>query len=584
MNWLLTYAHAEETADYGYWDYIYVWKPDNPWSKSSTDLYLDLPHPAADSIEPGQLRIVLRGANGPADGIDNHRAWVYLNDQPLHAEVEWDGNEQAILEVPFETWQLMLGEQSGDLLKAKVTIAGDAINTDAGYSLFFLERIDVGYEREMVAHNDQLWLHDVEAGTVTVTGFSTSDIKVVESPGQADTIWRTDVNISPDGAGGWQASFHAAGGDYLLSSQPLAASIEMDQPSDLNQRDNVADYLVIAPRALAQSAQSLATYREQRFSNVKLVWLQDIYDEFAHGQTDSIAIKNFLDYAYHNWAQAPRYVALLGRGTLDHPDRKGYGESLIPLRMAATPWGLAPSDNRYADIDGDHVPEYILGRIAASTEAQAQAYIDKVIAYEAAVAGDGVNNTVVVADNPDEAGDFHANGDRLADQISFYHYDVEQLYHPRDRVGSTLRSNWAAGGYGYVNYDGHGSPISLGNWSENFLSIYDVPGLNNGSQLPVFAALTCSAGDSSYPGQLSLGDTLTLHPDGGSIAGFVPTGLSLDMPAHEMNQYYIDALLGAKRSVGEAAHSTLDQAGSNGLDKFMLDIYTISGDPAVKMK
>jgi hypothetical protein len=573
-NWLLTWVHQEEESDYGYWDYVYA-----PY-KSSVELEIELPDPAAASAEQGLLTIVLRGAGDTVDGND-HLARASLNGIPLIGAVEWEGSDQAVLELPFDQ-TLLGGTEAGETVTATVTVEGEVIN-GAAYNLFYVESVTVGYDRKMYAMNDQLRLENTPAGPVTVAGFTNPDIRVIEAPNTAEALWREDITVTQDSMG-YSVSFDSIGEDYQLSAAPLRPGLEADYNGHLRRRWNRADYLIIAPRSLEQTAEQLAQYRSDRFTT-RIVWLQDIYDDFSHGRVDSAAISAFLSHVSNKWRLVPEYVVLLGRGTLDHPDRKGYGESLIPLRMAATPWGLIGSDNRYADVDGDHIPDFTLGRIAVSSDADGIAYVNKLKAYEAAAAGTWTGNAAVVADDPDpDAGDFHANSDETATLLQGYGMTIEKLYHADDTVRDSLLSNWSAGNYGLVNYDGHGGRINLGSNSENFLNVADVAGLGNGTQLPVFAALSCAVGDSSYPGTLSLGDSLTLQADGGSIASYVPTGLSLDNSAHQLNIAFINALLGDGVTVGNAARNALIEVGSQGMETFMFDTYTLSGDPAVEMK
>ena len=574
-NWLLTYVHQDENADYGYWDYVYT------LNKPTAELNIQVPAPAANSAIFGRLRVTLRGQTDLAEG-DDHRARVYLNDQLLTGEVEWNGNEQTVLEVPFNQSQLLLGSPDGDMVNVKVTVEGEPIN-GADYSLFFVESVDIDYMRRYQAHDGRLWLHGTAPGVLTVTGFDSARIRVMKDPLSPDAQWYSSPSVTPDGQGGWQVSFVSDGGDYLVSSAPLTPGIETDEPSALSDYSNGADYLIIAPRALSAGAEELAAYRRGQFGQVQVVWLQDIYDEFSYGRTDSRAIQAFLKQVTQRWRQVPRYVVLLGRGTLDHADRRGYGESLIPLRMAATPWGLAPSDNRYADVNGDHLPDFMLGRISVSTEDQLLSYVEKLRIYEQSAPGDWSVTAAVVADNPDEAGDFHANSDVLSALLETRGYTTDRLYYPEQAVGQALRENWAAGQYAYVTYDGHGSATRLGDRQEDFLSADAVAFLDNGERLPVFTAFSCAVGDSSYPGQLSLSDTLALRPGGGSIAGFAPSGLSLDEPAVLIGRYFAKALLGDGQSLGQALRTSLVSAARAGIGGFMLDVYGISGDPAVEI-
>lgn len=577
-NWLLTWVHNEESADYWYWDYIYA--PDRP----SVSLKIQLPEPTVQG--QGKISIYLRGASDEARGKD-HQASLRLNGVPLPGSVTWNGNAQAVLQVGFN--QALLDAPVNGLATMNLQIDGKVLAGET-YSLFMIDRVEVDYSRKMHAHEGSVWLRSVAAGVHAVGGFVSKAVKVIENPGTVRAKWRKNVTISADAQGEWQVSFNApVKADYLLVETPNNLSIEEDASSALKTAAHSADYLIIAPRELAQSAAALAAYRAHEFG-AEIAWLEDIYDEFSFGRTQSEAIEKFLVYTHKHWKHVPRYVVLLGRGTLDHRDLLGYHESLMPMRLAKTPWGLMPSDNRYADIDGDKLPDFLLGRIAASSEAEALAYISKLIAYEAALP-DGIWNVraVLVADNPDDAGNFRVNSSRISKLLQSYAqgYVVSNLFYPLADVRGNLLNDWRTNGYGYVNYIGHGAATQLA--AEGFMTVDDVDNFlspfNNTPRLPIFAALTCAVGDSSEPGVLALSDKLILHETGGAIAAFSPTGLSLDEQAFSLNKHFVDSLLGDRATIGESVEFAYDSAAKTGsIAPFMHDIYQISGDPAVKLR
>ena len=50
---------------------------------------------------------------------------------------------------------------------------------------------------------------------------------------------------------------------------------------------------------------------------MKIVDVDDVYNEFNDGLYHPVAIKNFLKYAYANWQPpAPTYVLLVGDGAM----------------------------------------------------------------------------------------------------------------------------------------------------------------------------------------------------------------------------------------------------------------------------
>ncbi len=561
--WLLPWATREEGGDTWYWDFTYA--PYTP----ETVLSFDLPDAAAAGT--ADLRIALRGASKNGSAQDHH-AWVSVNGQVLPGSVTWDAYGLVTLETSFD--QSLLAGGNTVTLTVHAQAGGDAT-----YSLVLVDDVQVSFERKMRAKEGSLWVRNASTGVMTVEGFESADIRVIELSQGTSATERQNLTVGADGLGGWQVSFRGKNGrDYLVVDRARPALVEAEVASSLKNRGLSAEYLIIAPESLAEGAQALKDYRSNRFST-QIVWLQDIYDEFSYGRTDSAAIEAFLASVYAKSPQPPLYVVLLGRGTLDHRDLQGYGESLIPLRLAVTPWGLYSSDNRYADINGDKRPEFSVGRIQAMTNAEVLTYVNKLAAYEAGV---GTGSALVLADNPDAAGDFHANSEKTAANLRSYGVTVDKLYHPTDAVRTDLLSGWAAGDWSLIVYDGHGASTQLG--SEAYLKSSDVAGLTNGSALPVFSAWTCAAGDSTSPGIMGLADSLVLSSGGGAIAAVAPAGLSLDAPAQRLSQSFLNSLVGRGETVGQAFVRAHEQGEAEGLSPWMLDIYLVSGDPAVNLQ
>ena len=549
-------------ADYWFWDYLYA-------GTNHDAVTVPLTLPGAASTDQGQLRIHLRGWTDFETGND-HRVSATLDGTAL-GTLEWDGFTTAVLAVPFDQ-ALLANGNSLKLLSEKINAA---VTKNPGQ---WLDRIEAVYQRELKAEKGQLWLHGLAAGTYTVAGFDRKAIQVIEAPATTQAVWRRDVTIAPAGSG-WQVSFNAPqGGDFLVvdGTALRTPAVESDATSTLAKANNRADYLIVAPRTLAQTADALAAYRAGSQRKVEIAWLDDIYDEFSFGRTDPRAISDFLAQVYRNWKRAPEYVVLLGNGTLDHKNRQGYGDSLLPVRMMMTPWGLSVSDHRYTDVNGDGRSEYAFGRIPATTDAQGVAYVQKIQSATSAP-----RRAVVVADNPDSGGDFHANANRQAEELEDLGLSVTKLYHPTNAVRTAL-TNAATWNVAYLSYDGHGSARQLGNSGESFLKPDDASALRNGG-LPVFVALTCAAGDGSQPGLGgSVAGALALNPTGGALATLAPTGVSLDAQAQVIGLAFADYLLGSRLSVGQAAREAQIQSAGR-VAPFMLGVYQILGDPAAQL-
>lgn len=555
---------SEPDADYWWWDYLYG------GYKDLISANLSIPDPA--SAGTAQLRVSLRGWTDLPQS-NEHQVYAELNGMPVGTTVIWDGFQQAVLVADFD--QSILDPSGDNTLTLHNSYAP---GTHPGE---WLDQVEIDYQRNPVARDGKLWMHNVAVGTQTVSGFSTSDIAVVEAP-QGEATLREDVSVASDGLGGWSVTFDVQNEqtDFLVQEKSASAApvVIADSGIDLRNGDSGGDYMIIAPRVFAGTAQALAAYRSNRYGSVKIAWLDDIYNGFSAGRTDPAALARFMRYVVSNSSTVPTDVALMGKGTLDEKDRMGYADSFLPVVMTSTPWALTASDSRLLGFEDD--APFTIGRLPITNDAEGIGYVNKLIAYESSLGGSERYEAVLVADNPDDGGDFHANSDLLADRLlDTLGFDkVTKLYHPDTNVRASLADS-ATWNTGYISYDGHGGATQVGNFSENFLTAARAALLSNPTK-PVFTALTCAAGDDTRPGTRSLAGTLVLNPAGGAMASVAPTGASLDDPAQTLGNALVDSLFGSNNTVGRALKDA-KTATSGSIAAFMPRMYIVVGEPGV---
>ncbi|MGB5075132.1 MAG: C25 family cysteine peptidase, partial [Bacteroidota bacterium] len=146
-----------------------------------------------------------------------------------------------------------------------------------------------------------------------------------------------------------------------------------------------ADYLVVTHGNFLAQAQRLADYRRQSdgYSTV-VADVDDLCDAYNFGQKSPDAIRAFVEDAWKNWPQPrPRFLCIIGDASWDARQVKE-GSSKVDFVPA---YGNPVSDNYYVSFNAesfDATPMLAVGRIPAETPAQADAVIDKIIAYESA--------------------------------------------------------------------------------------------------------------------------------------------------------------------------------------------------------
>jgi hypothetical protein len=551
---------------------FWIWKsffPGFPGFDRGT-FTVEVPSPAPG---PATLAVNLYGFAG------SQRASLAVNGRDL-AEISWSGPGLVSRQVELPAGLLRDGASN------RIEIV--ALEAERG---FWLDSFDLTYPRLYRAAGDRLAFQAEAGRAVTLGGFRSADIAVYSLARPLAPRRLGGLAVQPQSDGTWGVSFLAPdAGPYVATTAAALGrpSVKASSPADLRNPGRGAEYLVITPPELQGEARRLADLRAAQGLSTLVVDLGDVVDIFSDGIPDPLALRRFLAYAVESWSTPPRYVALAGKGTYDYRNLLGFSNNLMPPLLVATDEGIAPADAELADFDADGVPALAIGRIPAVTREEMRAYVDKLAAYESEPAGAWSGRALLIADDPDPAGDFPAASEavaaRLAPQLG-----LSRLYMPagggsesvqegRSRLQAALRE-----GQLLVNYIGHGGLDRL--QSEGLLLTSDVPQLGNGPRLPVMTALTCLIAQYAYPTFSSLGEELVLQPDGGTAALFGPTWLSYNAPAADLARHLLPQLaqpdsgrLGDRLLRGLAAYA---QAGGN---REMLRLYTLLGDPALKVK
>ncbi len=569
-----TVLPLDPESDYWFWEYL---QGDDPTSGHRV-FPLDAPGVAAGA---GALTISLQGAT--TSGVTGeHHALVALNGTAL-GETSWTGiaARQATFAVPSGLLQAA-GNQ--------VTVTAQT-GAGAPYSFFYLDSFDLAYPRTFHAAGDGL-AFTAAAQQVTVGGFSSPTVPLLDVADPLHPRWITGAAVAADGAGGYQVSFAPSAQAKYLAAGPaavttLAADRAWSAPA-LKAPGNRAAYLVIAPPALRDAAERLASLRRAQGLEAMVVDLDQIMDEFNAGSPDPHAIRAFLAWAYGHWSLPPRYVALAGAGTVDYRNLLGYGDDLVPPLMVQSPGGLFPSDNLLGDVDGDGQPEMAVGRLPVLSAAELDAYTAKLAAYEGATAADWTGRAVLVSDAPDHGADFAADGDRIAGQLSplytLNRIDLTTL--PLADARSQLLGALGQGA-AFVHYTGHGGIDRLS--SGGLLTGADVPGLTNGGRLPVMTAMTCIINRFAVPGYASLGELLVKSGAGGAAAVWGPTGLSASGEARLLGERFYRSTgdgsgTGADARLGDRVLRAIAEFRTLGGDPDLPRFYGILGDPALRLQ
>ena len=568
-NWSAEGLFGNPQADYWFWDYIVA----GDSSEGSKQFTINVTGVAnEDNVN---FSANLQGATDTG-----HHAVVCLNGTQI-GEGSWNGIGAYTLKCSFDRSLLREGDND-------VEVTG-VLDNDVPYSIFYINSFNLYFQSYFRTNNDKFFVRGNGQQTVTIEGFTNSHIEVFDITDSSHPKQLAKVTVNNGGAGGYSLSFRPESEDNVYLAQTVSAiqepsSVAAGSISSLKTVGNSADYLIITTEALKDTAARLAEYRQSEGLNSMVVTQEAIMDEFNYGIYSPEAIKNFLSYAYANWSQHPEFVVLAGEGNYDYKNYMNFGGNLIPPIMIGTAQGLFPSDNHFADVNGDHVPEMAIGRLPAATAEELETLIGKIISYETSGGGDWINRILMVADNPDEGGDFTADSDSLAAIITPA-FTVDKIYLSDNTLDETRQSllNGLNSGAAFLNYLGHAGLTRLS--EEGLLTLDDVDSLANQDRLPVVTSMTCVMGNYSIPGTDSLGTSLLLKQNGGSISVISPSGMSFNSQALILaKSFYESYLEGPDMPLGTILLNALGKSSTAGVYGYILDMYNLLGDPAMQIK
>ncbi|MEC7785221.1 MAG: type IX secretion system sortase PorU [Bacteroidota bacterium] len=319
------------------------------------------------------------------------------------------------------------------------------------------------------------------------------------------------------------------------------------------------DYLIITNDLLRSQAERLANHnRLYRGLRVKVVALDEIYNEFSSGKQDIGAIRNLVRYVYANASSAEnrlKYLCLFGDTSFDYKDRVDRNNNMVPTFNTYYSFSQSQSymsddyfgamdaaegvieNNSPAGSGGSDRLDIAVGRILADTPMLAKTAVDKIISYdERASFGRWRNNFVLVSDDVDQPWEFEeleSTIDALGDQIQ----QEKPFINVKKIHADSYQQQSSAGGDRYpevneaiidalesgalvMTYLGHGGENTLA--SEFIFTRENAQNLANGERLPLIVTVTCEFTRFDNPNRVAAGEELFWNDQGGAV-GLVAT-------------------------------------------------------------
>ena len=382
-----------------------------------------------------------------------------------------------------------------------------------------------------------------------------------------------------------------------------------------------SDMVIIVPSngSFLSAANRLAdAHRSMDGITVEVVTAQQVYNEFSSGTPDVTAYRRLMKMLYDRAAtsdEAPKYLLLFGDSWFDNrlltfPGRKQDDyllcyESLNSVD-AIRSYVLEDYVGFLDDSEGsNHTRDKVdlgVGRIPAQSVAEADAVVDKIIAYmQNKDAGEWQNRVLLLADDGDDSmpNQHMKDADSIAViyEKNYPSYIVDRIYwdnYPIEVSATGKRYpavtkdiyNSLAKGALVVNYSGHGSSNLLSHemvWKASDMASVKSP------RMPLWVTASCDIGPFDM-GDNSVAESAIMNANGAAIGLFTTTRTVMQSYNSVINKEFSKLIMqpvntGKVIAVGDAVRMAKCNVIDTGSDRTVNKLqYVLLGDPALRLK
>lgn len=539
-------------------------------STTPVDQTLTLADIATATTQNATVQIVLQGVT---DGT--HDVNVSLNGSNL-GDLTFGNQDEG-----NQSWQVPVNQ----LQAGPNTITLTAQNGATDVSL--VNYIRIRYQHTYTAESDSLKFTAQAGDHIVVNGFQTTPTYLVDITDPYQPVNLTFQAESVQGGYVLDAKipWSNPGSHTLLALADVQlgtpAAMLANKPSHWHAAQAGADAVMISYADFIGQLNPLVQLRKNQGKSVAVVDVEDLYDEFAFGERNPAALKEFLRAALAQWQKKPHYLLLVGDASLDPHNYLGFGFfDFVPTQIIPTSLLKTASDDWFSDFNDTGTAQIPTGRLPVRTQDDATTVVGKIVNYEKQQGGAWAEQALVVADVDDPTLSFTLEAE-----------SVQALLPPSmmatDVFATNLDANTARqqildginSGKLLVNYNGHGS-IEI--WSgEDLLDNTSAGTLTNGSSLPVFVIMNCLNGFFHDVYTESLAEALLLSKNGGAVAVWASSALTAPQPQLQMDQSLMQSVFGPSPvALGDAiaaAKSSID-------DTEVRRTFILFGDPLLRLK
>jgi len=588
----------EQTQDHWMWDYIKWYSFDT--SHTFADFSLFLPSVSNSPSNNCKLKYEVRGISYRTQNPDHHIK-IKINGN-LVDEFYFDDYYFYQREVNFPQSYLGVGSQTITLTYEVPNPSEIGVDGDGSCPNWF----EISYLRDFSSYNNEIFF-SIPSGNhkIQITNFSSNNIILLDTTNPKNPVFCINYTLN-SGTLTFEDSLSSNKSYVAQLPKTLSSLISYTQKNLLDTNPN---YLIIAPKDWTTSSvlQDYLNFRQSQGLEVKLVAVEDIYDQFNYGIFSPFPIRDFLQNLY-NKSNPPEltYVLIIGDAEYDYKGFKGDGNyNFVPTYMRTStgygnslnPYAYYSYENFFVNFSGnDYLPEVLLGRIPAKNQTQMEDTLTKIKNYETSLPSkDYLKNFFHIADCRD--GTYFKQAQNINASYVQPPYSVENMFltdppynsnppncsdinFDQNKNGKTDVVDKMNLGEGFVNFTGHGG---FWVWSDCQIlrSPDDMPYLTNSDKPSVVLNSNCYTASfyHSYYTTTILEDLLVRGT--GAVSAFGPGTYmfisQLTLPTEPIYKNFFGYF--KERSLGILYYQSFANIASTGNERLAKGMVVL-GDPA----
>ncbi|CUT06223.1 C25 family cysteine peptidase [Candidatus Kryptonium thompsonii] len=572
-------------------------------SNQQVDFDVHIPTPDPLSLDNIKVKAAFHGITSTPSLNPEHIANVFINNQRI-LTTQWNGQSINIASSDVSGYLV-----PNNILKNgrnKVTVF-NASEGKIANTTFAVNWFEITYRQLYQADNDEIRFRIPPEYTsgyfrFELFGFKNPNISVyrigTSKISNVEIVKVKDEELGENYHAIFYANVLSQDVEFIAVSENAKLkpdSIAKDLKTNLKSLANSFDYLIITHPLLYDKSKDvnnvqhplnkLKNLYESKGLSVKIITVDDIYDEFNNGIKSPYAIKEFLKYAYFNWVKSPTYVLLAGGAVYDN--RRYPNFDLIPTMFYQSYlYGATSADIWFTFIDGDdYLSDVLLGRLPVRDKQELENVVDKIISFWSQKPQSWNRNVLMIAG---EGREFESQTDYLVMNVLPKYLNINRLYVIAGSPfsgGTSKLLNYFSDGQLLINFVGHGGGAI---WADNgLLKNEDVPKLSNKDRYPFITSMTCFSGAFEYPYRTAIAANLVIAKEKGAIGAIASSGLGWLLNDYFMVLSIFPYAFDPNKSIGEIIALGKARYYSNYFfwpqAKTMVYQYNYIGDPAVKL-